>query len=133
VVDTDGASNVSFTGVSPGSYYIVIRHRNHLAIMSASAVALSGSSSLYDFTDWAGGQKAFGTASAMKNLGGGVYGMYAGDANASGDITILDRAVWRTQNGTVGYLSADFNLSGDVTILDRALWRVNNSISTQVP
>ncbi len=45
VVDTDGASNVSFTGVTPGSYYIVVNHRNHLSVMSASTVALSGSGS----------------------------------------------------------------------------------------
>ena len=35
IVDTDGTSPVQFTGLSAGNYYIVIRHRNHLAIMSA--------------------------------------------------------------------------------------------------
>jgi hypothetical protein len=133
VVDLDGTSAVVFAGVPAGDYYIVVRHRNHLAVMSKDLVQLNASSTLYDFTEWNGGQKAYGTATAMKNLGSGVYGMYASDANASGDITILDRAVWRTQNSTLGYLSADFNLSEDVTILDRALWRANNSITTQVP
>ena len=50
IVDTDGTSPVQFTGLSAGNYYIVIRHRNHLAIMSASAIPLSSSSALYDFT-----------------------------------------------------------------------------------
>ena len=50
IVDTDGTSPVQFTGLSDGDYYVVIRHRNHLAIMSASAIPLSSSSALYDFT-----------------------------------------------------------------------------------
>ena len=50
IVGTDGSSPVSFTGVSPGNYYVVVRHRNHLAIMTASAISLSSSSALYDFT-----------------------------------------------------------------------------------
>jgi hypothetical protein len=35
-----------------GNYYLVIKHRNHLAIMSAAAISLNGNSSvLYDFTN----------------------------------------------------------------------------------
>jgi len=69
----------------------------------------------------------------MKQLAAGVYGMYAGDANGSGDVTILDRAAWRTENSLSGYRGADFNLSGDVSILDRAIWRLNTSLGSQVP
>ena len=50
IVDIDGTSPVTFTGLSAGNYYVVVRHRNHLAIMTASAIPLSSSSSLYDFT-----------------------------------------------------------------------------------
>ena len=50
IVDTDGSSPVSFTGLSAGNYYAVVRHRNHLAIMTASAIPLSSSSELYNFT-----------------------------------------------------------------------------------
>ncbi len=125
VVDLDGTNPVAFPSVDPGDYYVVVRHRNHLAIMSKNPVSLSTTSTLYDFTT--GQVKAYGTV-PMKLLAAGAYGMYAGDANGSGDVTILDRAVWRTQNGTTGYLGADFNLTGDVSILDRAIWRLNNSL-----
>ena len=41
IVDLDGLSQVKFKGIVPGSYYIVIKHRNHLPIMSANPVNLS--------------------------------------------------------------------------------------------
>lgn len=41
VVDVDGKSPVGFESVSPGSYYISVRHRNHLGTMSAAPVVLS--------------------------------------------------------------------------------------------
>lgn len=38
VVDTDGSSPVSFQDVLSGNYYVAIRHRNHLGIMTNTAV-----------------------------------------------------------------------------------------------
>ena len=35
IVDTNGISPLQFTGLGDGNYYVVVRHRNHLAIMSA--------------------------------------------------------------------------------------------------
>ncbi len=115
-----------------GNYYVVIHHRNHIPVMSKQALSLGTSNSTFDFSDWSSGQQSYGT-NPMKQLAAGVYGMFAGDANSSGDISILDRSIWRTQNSLTEYLGADFNLSGDVSILDRALWRQNNSITSQVP
>jgi hypothetical protein len=40
IIDIDGSLGVVFNNVNAGSYYIVIKHRNHLAIMSATAVSL---------------------------------------------------------------------------------------------
>ncbi len=49
VVDLDGLSPVRFTGVPAGNYYIVAKHRNHLAVMSSVPVALSSAGAMYDF------------------------------------------------------------------------------------
>ena len=38
VVGTDGSSAISFSGLPAGSYHVVVRHRNHLAIMTRSAM-----------------------------------------------------------------------------------------------
>ncbi len=39
VVDTNGFSPLSFA-LSPGNYFVAVRHRNHLGIMTATAIAL---------------------------------------------------------------------------------------------
>ena len=51
IVGLDGVSPLRF-GLPAGNYYIVIRHRNHLAIMSSTAVTMSGNPTInsYDFT-----------------------------------------------------------------------------------
>ena len=141
IVDLDGSSPVKFTAASTNNYYIVIRHRNHLAIMSANSVSLSssldgtyltGGGSEYDFSS--AQSQAFGT-NPLADLGAGVFGLIAGDGNANGGVNIADRnLVWRVQNGTLGYLSGDFDLSSGVNIADRNLkWRINNGKLTQVP
>jgi hypothetical protein len=132
VVDLDGNSPVGFNSVTSGSYYIVLRHRNHLALMSSNPVSLNSSSVQYDFTT--SQTKAYGS-NPMKDLGSGVFGMYAGDGDGNGYINAVDRnSFWRLQNGTNGYLSADFDLNGSVNAVDRnGFWRVNNGMATQVP
>jgi hypothetical protein len=129
VVDADGLSQIEFTGVSAGDYYIVIRHRNHLAIMSASAVALSASSELYDFTT--SQSQAYGT-DAMKQVGT-RYAMYPGDGNQSGIVTAADANAAYGVINTVGYNVNDVNLSGIVTATDANVVFGNMNKETQVP
>jgi hypothetical protein len=43
VVDTDGKSPVKFLGVTPGAYYVTVRHRNHLGVMTGVPTMLGGS------------------------------------------------------------------------------------------
>ena len=75
LVDLDGVSSVKFPTVTPGDYYVVIRHRNHLAVMTANPVTLSFSPVLYDFST--AQTQAYGT-NAMKDLGGGAFGYMDG-------------------------------------------------------
>jgi hypothetical protein len=130
VVDLDGTSPVGFTGVPAGNYYIVIRHRNHLAIMSASAEALSSSSSLYDFTT--SQSRAYGS-SPMVLVGGTSYAMYAGDGNQSGIVTATDaNAVFGSLNSS-GYTLNDINLSAIVTATDANIVFGDLNAATRVP
>ncbi|PRY27027.1 putative repeat protein (TIGR01451 family) [Spirosoma oryzae] len=46
----DGVSPLTFTYLTSGSYYVVVRHRNHLGVMSAQAQALSASVTTVDLT-----------------------------------------------------------------------------------
>lgn len=129
IVAPDGTSPLSF-GVT-GSYYVSVSHRNHLAVMSSSPVALGGAAA-WDFRT--AQAQAYG-ATPMKALAAGAFALFAGDGNASGDIGASDRnSIWRAQNGLSGYRTGDFNLSGDVSAADRnTFWRPNNGRAAQVP
>lgn len=46
-----GSTTLAFLNLSAGAYYVSLRHRNHLGVVSASALSLSFTSSLIDFSD----------------------------------------------------------------------------------
>jgi hypothetical protein len=123
----DGISKVYFDGLQSGNYYIVIRHRNHLAVMSSSSVSLTNKSSIYDFTNSL--SKYYGGDANL--LTTGVYGMYGGDANRDGMITTADFNLFNPDNRQAkeGYLYTDFNLDGMVTTADFNIFNPNNRIA----
>lgn len=130
IVDLDGTSPVTFNSVSPGSYYIVVRHRNHLAIMSASAQSLGASATTYDFT--IAQSQAYGS-SPMAQIASGVFGMFPGDANATGVVTSADaNNIFSALNATTYNLN-DVNMTGIVTASDANLVFLNMNRTSQVP
>lgn len=133
IVDISGSGPVTFERVAPGNYYLVVQHRNHLAVMSAAAQPLSDASPLYDFTSAA--SQAYGDA--LKELPGGVYGMRGGDGNRDGSVNDSDKnLVWRPENGSDWAYDkySDFNLDGGIDVLDlNRAWRSNSGNSSQVP
>jgi len=132
VVELDGGSQVNFAGIEPGDYYLVIKHRNHLSIMSSSVQSLvSGISGLYDFTT--GTDKYFG--SDAKQLEASLWGMYTGDANGNGQVQNDDKNIeWQSEVGLAGYKGSDFNLNGQVQNDDKNIyWNGNVGKGTQVP
>ena len=132
LVDLDGVSPIRMDFVNTGNYYIVIRHRNHLEIMSSLPIFLSSSSNLYDFTT--SQSQAYGR-NPMLDLGNGLFAMYPGDGDSNGGVSSIDRNyTWRLENGSSGYLQGDYNLNGVVDITDlNVCWRENNGTLTQVP
>ena len=133
IVDLDGTSPVEFKGVSPGYYYILVKHRNHLAVMSANAISLSDNSALYDFTN--SNDKFYGNNLGTKDLGSGVWGMIAGDGNGNGQVQNDDSEnIWKSDNGTSGYKNSDYNMNGQVQNDDNEnYWKINNGRGSQVP
>ncbi len=131
IVDLNGVTLLRFDGIAPGDYFIVIHHRNHLAIMSAGFVSLHSVSALFDFTT--GLDKFYG--GDAKALSGGVYGMYAGDVNGNGQVQNDDlNDHLRPAIDQSGYRSADLNLNGLVQESDmNALLRMHLGKGTHVP
>jgi peptidoglycan/xylan/chitin deacetylase (PgdA/CDA1 family) len=133
IVDIDGSGPVTFKDVNDGIYYVVVRHRNHLAIMTASPITLSrGSIASYNFTT--SQSQAYSTVNdPMVPLSGGVFGMVAGDANNSLIITAADVTPIITNLNNSDYNGADVNMSGIVTASDVTKIISNLNKTSNVP
>jgi len=133
IVGLDGASPIFLNSPVTQNLYVVIWHRSHLAVMSATPLVLSGGSFTFDFTTSA--EQAYGGANGHKSLVTGVWGMVAGDGNADGNVGMPDKLdVWKVQAGNSGYLPGDFDLSGCVDNADKVeRWVPNSGRGCQVP
>jgi hypothetical protein len=144
---TDGSiraftdSTKSYVEVSPawpGNFYVIVHHRNHLAVMSSAPVALTTSSAtVYDFST--AQAKAYGT-NPMKALGAGStapYGLCTGDADGDGQVISTDFNIFNPKfvSAATGYQAPDWNLDGQVTSTDFNLFNANFTAarSTKVP
>ncbi|MCP4430882.1 MAG: hypothetical protein GY806_07890, partial [Gammaproteobacteria bacterium] len=128
----DGTSNPEFSSSVSQNLFVVIYHRNHLSVMSATALTESGGVYPYNFTT--GEAQAYGGASGHKEVGTGIWGMIGGDTDANGTIEAADKTVWAGQAGTTGYKSGDLNMNTQVDNTDKNdVYVGNNSSSSQVP
>jgi hypothetical protein len=126
----------------PGDYFIVIKHRNHLDVMTQGVQSgltwgTASTVSTYDFT-MGSGQFFGGSLGAIElNTSPVRWGMIAGNANGDSDITTSDYNLWLPENNSAafGYKATDMNLDGNVTTSDYNLWLPNNNgaRSSQVP
>ncbi|MDZ7721806.1 MAG: choice-of-anchor Q domain-containing protein [candidate division KSB1 bacterium] len=133
VVGDDGTTTAIEMTAAPGNYYLVIKHRNHLTVMSDEKHTLSvGLSTLYDFTmdESSAFDKYYGGDAAV--LETSVYGMYGGETNNTGTITTADKAPVVNDLNKSGYHTTDTNFSGTITTADKALIVENLNKSTAV-
>jgi hypothetical protein len=130
IVDLNGTGTISLTGVTAGYYYLVIKHRNHIPVMSAGPVALTSASTLYDFSN--AQNKAYGTNS-MISLGSGVYGLFSGDGDVNGSINVIDYGSVGNNLFQTGYRLGDIDMNGTINVLDYTKVGSNLFKSTQVP
>ena len=129
----DGSALPRFGKVPAGKYYVVVRHRNHLDVMSAVPVEFSAAGQgAYDFTKSV--TAAYGSG-AQAQIGNGVYGLFTGDMDADGIVEMKDVfSRWTPQNGYAGYRNADLDLSGFVNAFDLLkLWMPNSGRRSRVP
>ena len=106
------------------SYYFVLRHRNHIDVMTATPVTIPSSSSI-NFTVPA---QVMGGVGQLKLLSNGTYALPGGDFNANGVMTVADFNVFTTQSGGVNqYVRSDCTLDGNVTVHDFNIFMSNAS------
>ena len=131
VVGMDGYSNLQFEDITIlESLYVVVYHRNHLAVMSAYPLINSNGVYQYDFTN--GLAKAH--ESGHKELANNMFAMYAADGNNDRLIDSNDKLLWIDQLGTQGYKSADFDMNGQINNQDKNnIWLPNIGQGSKVP
>lgn len=102
--------------------------------MNSSLMSLNkaASESAYDYTS--GQSQAYGTDPLVElGAGSGVFGIFAGDANHDGNVTVADNNLIMLRRNTDGYQDEDINMDGNVTVADNNQTMTNRNKSTQVP
>jgi len=128
----DGSPSLEVS-VAPGSsYYMAIKHRNHLAVMSAQPVAFTNQTISHDFT--AAADRYFGGSAGAIEVEPGVWAMAMGDADCDGEVLSVDQQISLSHQGRAGYRRGDFNLNGAISSADIGVaWTANVGRVTCVP
>lgn len=131
IVDVDGISPLTFSATS-NTFYIAIKHRNHLGIMTYSTVSLSSSTSTnIDFTDVNNPITSGTNAQTTFGMSNDIIAMWAGDVNGDGMVqytggnadtpNILAKVLSAPENFlgfstfTInGYLLSDIDMDGNI-------------------
>lgn len=111
-----GKNGVDMPNVVIGAaYYVVLRHRNHLAVRSANSIILPNENAL-DLTQ---SNAVAGGAAQMALVSSGRYALLSGDFSGNGVISVADYNSYAAQVAAINqYLSADANLDGHITVAD---------------
>ncbi|OWY24672.1 hypothetical protein C7N43_20825 [Sphingobacteriales bacterium UPWRP_1] len=118
VYNTQLQQGLIFT--APGSYKVAVRHRNHVAVMSANTFDTNGG--IANLTLPA---NLTNGSTQLIDLGGtGLYGLTPGDLNANGVVNYTDVNVLINAGTTSNtYTTADCNLDGSVNGADFTFMR----------
>ncbi|MFC1517758.1 choice-of-anchor Q domain-containing protein, partial [Candidatus Margulisiibacteriota bacterium] len=150
-LDSSGSiGDQDFAGLTPGTYYLLIRHQlpsadigvNHMPVLLDQSIVHGAGALVIDLADSAGVNyrapyisssaqaPAGGTLQVLLTESNGKLVMRGGNAIADADnaINIADFSTWRNEwRGYAGAGSvADFNADGIVDTLDFAIWSENN-------
>lgn len=113
--------------------FVVVRHRNHIDILSAAPLAFDEASNAYSVDLSASADKVFGGSAAYNLIdeGRSLHAMVAGDADGDGSILPADRLLFREGFGIADdYNEADYDMDGEVLPADRVIFRQNFGITT---
>ncbi len=128
ITDLFGNTTLRFYNLNEGNYFIQLKHRTHLKLISSSAIHLSAQvSEVFDFTSTSNNTL---NTNALIELSQGIWGAATGDVNADEQVNAHDvNNIWNYYN-TSGYHDADLNMDGIVDNTDKILvWKNRNKFS----
>lgn len=132
VISINGTAVLDFDVTILEELFVVVRHRDHLAIISANPLSQTEGIYIYDFST--SSSQVLGGASGYKELAPGIWGLVGGDANADGSIDDTDHSgLWGTEAGSFGYKQSDYSLDSQVNNKDKNdIWIPNSGMGSQV-
>jgi len=91
ILHNDGSATASFATAPAGSYWVAVKHRNHIETWSSSAQSLVSGSNSYNFSTslTQAYDDGFNPPMASMDLGT-VFAFYGGDVNQDGTVDGLD-------------------------------------------
>lgn len=85
IVDTNFTTGIEMSSIAEGYYYVVIRHMNHLPVMTANPVMLPNTV-VIDFSDTTNTSLYGSALNSSIQLEPNIYGMIGGDVNRDGTL-----------------------------------------------
>lgn len=126
VAEVDGTPGVLFNTASVGSsYFVSVKSRNHLAILSALPITLPNLGTPYDLTL---PSFVMGGTDQLAAVNLDTYAMLAGDFDSNGIVTIADFNLYSAEASLINvYTDGDCTYDKAVTIADFNLFQGNSS------
>ena len=137
IVDVDGVSPITFNTVVPTNYFVAVRHRNHLGVMSQTAIPLTEIVSTIDFRSAATPTYAFTNPPSLPPIHQSQVDVVQGKAMWAGNALYDDQVIYQGSDNDVnviyqqvigaagnviglpfyilpGYYTGDINMDGEV-------------------
>lgn len=137
VAGVDGNKYLSFDMLPENEYYIVVKHRNHMPIISAKKIPFASGmvpapENTIDFTEKIENaldiEGAASVQTPLKEINGKCL-MYAGEIVKDKRITVVDLKITIQNNSFEGYEDGDLNFDFRVTAADQTVVKKNVGIN----
>lgn len=116
VVDVDGTSAINIPNLSTDSFFVAIKHRNHIGIITTDFQEITPLATAYDFTTNI--NQTLGGTNGIASTGDGYFAMFSGDVDRNGQVQTSDGSALILNIGSSGYLPGDLDLNGQVQNTD---------------
>ena len=120
IIGRDGSYplNLYSEGIDSGEYFLAVRHRNHLSVVTENSINLYPEKSPKDTLDFSKPENLLGRENSLRILGfksdgSLLFGLIAGDINGDGIIDDSDLiGSWEDRDYEDLYKATDINMSG---------------------